>query len=717
MALCSKWLCKANTLQEDKEMRGKKVLAVMLCAAMGSSNIAMISMASVNDTGEQLVAMSQKEESSETGQKSNYLKSMGRVASSSEPEKPTTPSEPEKPAEPDDPATPSDATYVSTEEQLRKAVGHDGEIVLESEISLTEPLYISGNISMEGEEITFAGDRETCKWPRMIAVNEGAKVTLRNITIDGTGFERNDKLGDRWKDYYVIETLSGTEITLEDGADIITNDPTLSNPKKGGMWISGTCYMKGGTVSGFDFGGDASGIIGDGYFEMTGGLLTQNWHGLAIMGEFSDREEGRAYVNGGAITKNVNGVFNSGHFEMSGGEITGNETGVFNNNYDALADKRFSPLAKLSGGEIADNVTGVWNKDGGSVIIGGTVEINGQWIDESLFRSMATRSDIQSKAVIWNENQSTLNIAGGTITAYASNEIAIFNDNTSKLYMTDGTIAAVGIAIRNENPTAGEVKLSNGTIQLIGTEGKAIDNLGYLEATSGLMIESEDNSQYLVAVSHNEGGKISPSTFVESAGKKIHFEFKPDSGYKISKVTVDGESKGAVSSWDLTVEHAHEVKAEFEKIQSSGSSSSGGSGSGSSRTSVAFSAKTIPETLGSWIQDQIGWKFTNGAVPYNNTWIRKNNAWYWIGEDGYMKSGWNLISEKWYYLTPMSGEMKTGWIADGGNWYYADETGARVIGWVKTGEKWYYLNADGKMAFSATTPDGYQVDENGAVIE
>lgn len=81
-----------------------------------------------------------------------------------------------------------------------------------------------------------------------------------------------------------------------------------------------------------------------------------------------------------------------------------------------------------------------------------------------------------------------------------------------------------------------------------------------------------------------------------------------------------------------------------------------------------------------------------------------------------MKTGWNLISEKWYYLMPVSGEMKTGWIADGGNWYYADETGARVTGWVKTDEKWYYLNADGKMAFSTTTPDGYKVDENGAMI-
>ncbi|WP_270813516.1 N-acetylmuramoyl-L-alanine amidase family protein [Hungatella effluvii] len=684
-------------------MKGRKIAAIVLSSAIIVSGMGTVTMAEGSTKVQQEVQTVQKasDSNAEKNQDTNKEEKQEVNQARSNKEKK---------------ASSSDATYVSTEEQLREAVGHDGEIVLESEISLTEPLYISGNISMEGEEITFAGDRETCKWPRMIAVNEGAKVTLRNITIDGTGFDRNDKLGDRWKDYYVIETSGRTEITLEDGADIITNDTTLLNPRKGGMWVSGTCYMKGGTVSGFSFGDDAGGIKVDGKFEMTGGLLTQNWHGLLIVGEFQDREEGCAYVTGGAITENVNGVFSSGYFEMNGGEITGNETGVFNNNYDALADQKFSPLAKLSGGEIADNVTGVWNKDGGTVIVGGTVEINGQWIDESLFRSMVTRSDIQSKAIIRNENQSTLNIAGGTINTYDSNEIAIFNDNTSKLYMTDGTITSAGIAIRNENPTAGQVKLSNGTIQLIGTEGKAIDNLGYLEATSGLMIESENNSQYLIAVSHNEGGKISPSTSVESAGEKIHFEFKPDSGYKILNVTLDGELKGAVSTLDITVEHAHEVKAEFEKIQSSGSGSSGGSGSGSSRTTVASSTKIIPETPGSWIQDQTGWKFITGAVPYNNTWIRKNNAWYWVGEDGYMKTGWNLISEKWYYLMPVSGEMKTGWIADGGNWYYTDETGARLTGWVKTGDKWYYLNADGKMAFSTTTPDGYQVDENGVMI-
>lgn len=143
----------------------------------------------------------------------------------------------------------------------------------------------------------------------------------------------------------------------------------------------------------------------------------------------------------------------------------------------------------------------------------------------------------------------------------------------------------------------------------------------------------------------------------------------------------------------------------------------GGSRSGSSRKPAISTQNAIPETPGSWQQDAAGWKYFNfDGTAYRNTWVRKNNQWYWIGEDGYMKTGWSMISGKWYYLMPMTGEMKTGWIADNGSWYYADETGAMATGWVKSGEKWYYLYEDGKMAVSTTTPDGYVVDENGAMI-
>lgn len=717
-------------------MRGKKVLAVMLCAAMVSSNMGMISMAGVNDTGELLVAMSQKEELSETDQKLNHLKSMGRVATSSEPEKPETPSEPEKPetpTEPDEPATPSEATYyVSTEDELREAVEKNGKIVLENEISLTKPLTISKNVetSLNGGEITFAGDKDDCKWLCMIEVSNGSEVTFQNITIDATGLDRNEKnTNGNWKDYYAIFGEKGTKITIKEGTYIISdNEEEPKNFWKRGMWIDGTCSMEGGTVSGFV----DVGIVVGGNFIMTGGIITQNgrgtesWEGtggLAIGGKRSNKEEGYACVEGGSIIENETGVFNNGHFEMNGGEISENKFGLINNNRDAMTNEEFSPVAVLGNGEIVGNHNyAIWNRYRGIVTIQGNMEISGQFRSDKRLRSMAARTTMskQSMMVIRNGEESTLTIDGGTVSAYASNEIAIFNDSTSMLKMNGGEIVAAGensVAIQNANMKRGDVTIEGGTLTTTGTGSKLFDNQGHIDLNVAEVILGGDASgKYIILASHNEGGNVAISSETAVKDETIQIKTTPDDGYRISDVKVDNVSKGAAASLEFTVTGNHKIEVTFEKKQSSGSGSSGGSSSGSSRTSVASSTKTIPETPGSWIQDQTGWKFITGAVPYKNTWIRKNNAWYWVGEDEYMKTGWNLISEKWYYLMPVSGEMKTGWIADGGNWYYTDETGARLTGWVKIGDKWYYLNADGKMAVNVTTPDGYKVDENGVMI-
>lgn len=716
-------------------MRGKKVLAVMLCAAMVSTNMGMISMAGVNDTGELLVAMSQKEESSETDQKLNHLKSMGRVATSSEPEKPETPSEPEKPetpTEPDEPATPSDATYVSTEEQLRKAVGHDGEIVLESEISLTEPLTISENveISLEGGEITFAGDKDDCKWLCMIEVSNGSRITLQNITIDATGLDRNEKnTNGNWKDYYAIYGEKETEITIKEGTNIVSdNEEEPKNFWKRGMWIDGTCSMEGGTVSGFM----DVGIVVGGNFIMTGGIITQNgrgtesWEGtggLAIGGKRSNKEEGYACVEGGSIIENETGVFNNGHFEMNGGEISENKFGLINNNRDAMTNEEFSPVAVLGNGEIVGNDNyAIWNRYRGIVTIKGNMEISGQFRSDKRLRSMAARTTMpkQSMMVIRNGEESTLTIDGGTVSAYASNEIAVFNDNTSKLSMTGGQISVSGrgsVAIMNDNMTASEVTLTGGLISVSGEDSRAINNTGSMQVSDGLSIEENGEKHYAISVSQNQGGTVSVSAQTAAEGSEIKVVVTPDNGYKITDVKIDEDSPENNSSFSFIVAHNHNVKVTFASTNNGGGSSGGGSGSSSSRKTVSYVQNTIPETPGNWSQDATGWKFFNeNGSAYGNTWVRKNSQWYWVGEDGYMKTGWNLIYEKWYYLMPVSGEMKTGWIADGENWYYADETGARVTGWIKTGEKWYYLNTDGKMAVNITTPDGYKVDENGAMI-
>lgn len=82
-----------------------------------------------------------------------------------------------------------------------------------------------------------------------------------------------------------------------------------------------------------------------------------------------------------------------------------------------------------------------------------------------------------------------------------------------------------------------------------------------------------------------------------------------------------------------------------------------------------------------------------------------------------MAQGWTTVSDKWYYLMPVSGEMKTGWVLDNSIWYYTNTSGERLTGWIQDKDKWYYLNADGKMAVNETTPDGHRVNENGVWVQ
>ncbi|WP_146043808.1 hypothetical protein [Clostridium sp. chh4-2] len=103
------------------------------------------------------------------------------------------------------------------------------------------------------------------------------------------------------------------------------------------------------------------------------------------------------------------------------------------------------------------------------------------------------------------------------------------------------------------------------------------------------------------------------------------------------------------------------------------------------------------------------WTFTNG-VSYRNQWgyLYYNGAygWYFFNQDGFMETGWHTDQDgRKFYLNPFidgkQGMMCTGWNLIDGKWYYFSmEDGAGM----------------GQLLVSATTPDGYEVDENGEWI-
>jgi len=129
----------------------------------------------------------------------------------------------------------------------------------------------------------------------------------------------------------------------------------------------------------------------------------------------------------------------------------------------------------------------------------------------------------------------------------------------------------------------------------------------------------------------------------------------------------------------------------------------GGSGGGSSSSSSTPTSRSITSN-GSWQQDE-------------------NGIWYCFDENGHMATGWRQSGGKWYWLDPLSGQMKVNeWIWYQDNWYYLGGDGAIYTGWLKVQDAWYYLSAEdgayyGRMLKGTRTPDGYLVDQNGIWIK
>ena len=719
-------------------MRMKSKLVLGLCVAMALQNLPMVSLAEIgaqkNETEESRNAVDERkietpfdaDEEWEEEKEENQDEMPEEEFDSEEEEE--MPDEAEKIEGLENQllmnravvATPADAVYVSNETELQEAVMNSGTVVVEGEIALTEMFTIpkGKEIDLRGGKIFFAGNNEQeC----MIWVNN-SKITLSDIVIDVTGMDCDlrDSVDNDLIDYYAILATGDSEINIEEGT-VITNSDNygdLKNYRKNGVWTSGTGEMNGGTISGFM---DAALKVGrNTVFTINEGELIDNrGNGIGIAG---GQNEGRGIINGGTIANNGGwGVFNNGQLEIKNGEIVDNWSGILNNNEDAKSHEKFYPFAEISGGLISNNRnTAITNENGGTVKIIGDAEIHGVFEMSSQLSTMAVKSNAEEKAVIANRKQAILKIDGGSITSESPDEIAVFNDETGTVVMTAGTITASGarsVAIKNASNTTGGVKISGGSIQATGEDSQTIDNQGKLQISGDVVIEANGVEELYVGVSYNEGGSISPTSQQVTKGQAIDFTITPDSGYRTKDVLVDGVSQGRITSYKLTVTGKHQIEAVFEKI-SSGTTHSSSGGGGSSRVSGTVKAKpAIPETPGTWKKDTAGWKFLRAdGTSYVNDWIYVKSHWYRVGADGYMLQGWTDINGKRYYLTPVSGEMKTGWLFDNQVWYYLDETGLMKTGWAQVNGKWYYLNPDGKMAANTRTPDGYQVNENGEWI-
>ena len=127
-------------------------------------------------------------------------------------------------------------------------------------------------------------------------------------------------------------------------------------------------------------------------------------------------------------------------------------------------------------------------------------------------------------------------------------------------------------------------------------------------------------------------------------------------------------------------------------------------------TDAAIQAKGgYRDATGTWRLN--GWWFCydDGTFPHDEwvylTWNGRSD-WYYFDVDGWMEDSWLYRNNNWYYLHTQ----------------YDNTRGHMYTGWHEIDGKWYYFNTAsdkgtlGAMLANTTTPDGYQVDANGAWI-
>ena len=107
------------------------------------------------------------------------------------------------------------------------------------------------------------------------------------------------------------------------------------------------------------------------------------------------------------------------------------------------------------------------------------------------------------------------------------------------------------------------------------------------------------------------------------------------------------------------------------------------------------------------------------VADQNGSWEQSAQTGEWsyrLGQ-GLVQNEWLLCQGKWYRFDA-AGKMITGWYQDqeSKNWYYLGADGAMVTGWAAVNGRWYYMNQNGQMLADQMTPDGYQVNADGAWV-
>lgn len=189
--------------------------------------------------------------------------------------------------------------------------------------------------------------------------------------------------------------------------------------------------------------------------------------------------------------------------------------------------------------------------------------------------------------------------------------------------------------------------------------------------------EVEDATQYEIYLYRNE------SKVGEAKTKKTYMDLE-------KKMTTSGEytfrvralGKGRSTSngyWSAESDVTYISEDYANLIKSGGHIDTEHSGPGAKNDGTGTQTATTGVVLSAgWQKSEAGWWYRNsdGTYPSNGWWQDPSTKiWYYLDEQGYMKTGWIDNDGRRYYCDPSSGAMLTGEQTIDGTYYVFDESG------------------------------------------
>ena len=123
------------------------------------------------------------------------------------------------------------------------------------------------------------------------------------------------------------------------------------------------------------------------------------------------------------------------------------------------------------------------------------------------------------------------------------------------------------------------------------------------------------------------------------------------------------------------------------------------------------------ETESGWVRKDDTYYYIREDGSKATGWLQDGNSWYYLNSKGAMQTGWKTVGGKRYFLDKSSGAMQTGWVQDGGKWYMLDKNGVMQTGWVRDNGKWYILDRNGALQTGWVQDGGkwYYTNSSGAM--